>query len=373
MSALNPLRPLTQLQFFLGNGCGVTCQYCRLSPLGAPVHFAYGQEQYLSLEMMIQAIREALPLGLSMVRLSGEPFLHLKFDALLDSLESLELGVTIETGGAGLSVSLAGRLARLPQCKVIIGLGEGSTGALDPRPNAPGDLQTASIAARRLAQAGLAAQVVFTLTRQSIRRVGTVIQLAELLGASSLHFTGAQPEIPPFAGAGSSRQPAALRTDILTVEELIAFGRKVERELARTTRLLLSIDLPPAFRGLHPMARIDGQGRCAVLDSLSVLPRGEYALCGIAESVPELILGRVGADPLATIWQAHPLLADLREWLPDRLEGICGRCIMKTACLGYCAAENYLRSGTFREPNWFCQAAEQAGLFPASRLIENRW
>ncbi len=96
-------------------------------------------------------------------------------------------------------------------------------------------------------------------------------------------------------------------------------------------------------------------------------------MCGIAESVPELVLGQVGVDPLAAIWHNHPALANLRDGLPDRLEGVCSRCIMKTACLGYCAAENYLRSGTFWGPNWFCQAAERAGLFPASRLIENQW
>jgi len=46
---------------------------------------------------------------------------------------------------------------------------------------------------------------------------------------------------------------------------------------------------------------------------------------------------------------------------------------VKRACLGYCPVENYLRTGNFWAPHWFCAEAELAGLFPASLLIENTW
>lgn len=190
------------------------------------------------------------------------------------------------------------------------------------------------------------------------------------VGRESIPFNSAQPAL---ASGSFGRKTAPLRTDILAVEELIAFGLRLEREFSNLTRLRLTIDQPPAFRGLHPLAHVDGQGRCAIRNGLVVLSSGEYALCGVAESIPEFILGTVGVDALGPIWQAHPTLAALRGGLPDQLEGVCGRCIMKTACLGFCPAENYLRSGSFWGPHWFCQAAERAGLFPASRLIENRW
>ena len=108
-----------------------------------------------------------------------------------------------------------------------------------------------------------------------------------------------------------------------------------------------------------------------------MLPDGSYALCGIAAtaraSEPSMIFGKVGEMPLERIWHEHPTLRLLRGGIPDRLEGVCERCIMKTACLGNCPAENYQRTGSLWGPYWFCEAAEQVGLFPASRLIENRW
>jgi len=41
---------------------------------------------------------------------------------------------------------------------------------------------------------------------------------------------------------------------------------------------------------------------------------------------------------------------------------------MKRRCLGSCVAQNYYRKGNPWAPNWFCEQADEAGLFPASRM-----
>ena len=41
---------------------------------------------------------------------------------------------------------------------------------------------------------------------------------------------------------------------------------------------------------------------------------------------------------------------------------------MKRHCLGLCVAQNYYSSGSLWAPYWFCEQAEEAGLFPTSRL-----
>jgi SynChlorMet cassette radical SAM/SPASM protein ScmF len=353
MCSYNPLRPLTQLHIYLARNCSLTCSFCRVSPQIA----SNGHHPYLSLEKISQAVREALPLGLSTLHLSGgEPFLHPGFDGLLDSLESQELSLILETGGVGLTEERATRLARLPQCKVMIGLDSADPAAHDALHNAPGAFETISRAIRWLAGAGLAPQIVYTVTRQNMGQIPALIRLVEGLGGGSIHFTSVHPDrLALPMPAGIPQQPP---TDTLMVEELIALGRKVERMFSYSTRLRLSVDLPPAFRGLQPQASIDGQGRCAILNSLSVLPGGEYALCGVAAGLPELVFGRVGEQALDEIWSGHPFLDGLRAGLPDRLEGVCSRCVMKSVCLGYCAAENYLCSSAFWGPNWFCQSAE---------------
>jgi hypothetical protein len=42
---------------------------------------------------------------------------------------------------------------------------------------------------------------------------------------------------------------------------------------------------------------------------------------------------------------------------------------MKRSCLGQCVAQNFYRKRSLFAPNWFCEQAEEAGLFPASRLV----
>ena len=62
------------------------------------------------------------------------------------------------------------------------------------------------------------------------------------------------------------------------------------------------------------------------------------------------------------------LVEELREGLPGRLNGICGRCLMKKICLGSCIAQNYYGSKNLWSPYWYCEEAGKAGLFPETRM-----
>ena len=184
--------------------------------------------------------------------------------------------------------------------------------------------------------------------------------MAEDLGAGSVKFNVIQP-----TARGEKLHEAE---GVVPLAELIRLGRWIEKELAAQTSLSLYFDYPHAFRPLSRIASGQGCGVCGVLGILGVIPSGQYALCGIGEHLPELVFGQVGVDPLDEVWRNHPLLNELREGLPSRLGGVCGRCLMKHRCLGSCLAQNYYRMHDLWAPFWFCEQAEQAGLFPASRL-----
>ena len=366
MSENDPRKPLTQLHLYLAGLTSMECRGCQagLKPAAngsgrGNGHSSSGHNSFQPLESYVQAVDEALPLGLQKVRLcGGEALLYPYWDALLDHLEKRALRVVIETTGPGLSAERAARISHLPHARVVFGW----AGSLsEPQSAAPPDL--AMEAVRQLSAAGVAPRIIVPVTRPTIRHIPEIIRAAEQAGAKSIRFT------TPPQGYNAPGQVS----EALSVEETIAIGRRVERELSKSTHLRLVFDHPPAFRGLQPQACVQGQGYCAILNQLSVLPDGSVALCSAAESIPELVFGKIGSDALEEIWSTHPMLVTLREGMPDRLEGICARCVMKTACLGYCVAENYLHSGSFFGPNEFCQAAEQVGLFPAGRIIENAW
>lgn len=357
--------PLSQLIIHLVNGCSLTCRPCR-QQMRRPTN---GRgEKILPPILALQAVQEALPLGLRMVRLVGDSsLLYPELDPLLDRVERLGLSLIIETNGTGLTTKRAQRLARLPYAAVWVGLDGAEAATHDSSRQQAGAFETAVQGIRMLAEAGLRVQVVFTVHRSTAGKIPEVIRLVEDLGGESILFSILEPGQPTQTDAE------------LQVEEMIALGWRVERELANTTRLRLLFGLPPVFRGLHPRSVTGptGQllnawdGRCAILSGLSLLSGGEYALCDLALVLPNFNLGRAGADPLNLIWNGHPILQILRQGMPERLEGVCGRCTVKHICMGFCAGENYQRSGTFWKANWFCETAEQVGLFPAGRLIEN--
>jgi SynChlorMet cassette radical SAM/SPASM protein ScmF len=370
---------LSRLHLHLSDGCSLGCQNCWMKPVQQDneksVHF-------LPLSMAVSAVNEALPLGLKVVRLSGNDALfHPDLDSLLDQLESLELNVHIDTNGTGLNQQRVNRLARLPQASISVALNGADSATHDASTGAAGSFDYATRAVRVLAAAGMPVEVISTVRRRNAYQLADIVRLVERLGGDSLRFELLPPgsiSLPkPNGKSNNGSLPytgySHPSMDGVQVEELIALGWRVERELSYTTPLHLNFDQPPAFRGLHPKAKLEGKDRCGVLDSLSITSTGEYTLCGLGSGQIGLVLGQAGKDSLHKVWNTHPTLQMLRAGLPDKLQGICNRCTVKSACNGRCVVENYLRTGSFWGPGWFCEAAEKVGLFPAGRMVENIW
>jgi SynChlorMet cassette radical SAM/SPASM protein ScmF len=349
---------LNQLYFYLTEGCNLACRHCWLSPKLDP-----DGDQYPTLPVALfeVAIKQAMPLGLSGVKLTGgEPLIHPKFLELLEIVREEELQLNIETNGTRCTPEVAAEIAKSSRPFVSVSLDGADAATHDWVRGVTGCFEEAREGVRNLAATNIRPQIIMSLMRCNVDQVEAVIRMAERLGARSVKFNVVQP-----TGRGERFRDG---TDGLRVTELIELGRRVETELASDTQLELIFDYPLAFRGLSRIASGEGCGVCGILGILGVVASGHYALCGIGQQVPELVFGRVGVDPLEQVWGEAPVLNELRAGLPERLEGVCRQCLMKYRCLGSCVAQNYYRSGRLWEPFWFCQEAERLGLFPASRL-----
>ena len=115
------------------------------------------------------------------------------------------------------------------------------------------------------------------------------------------------------------------------------------------------------------MTNGEGYASCSLFSILGILHSGQLAMCGIGEQDKNLVYGLLGRDPVAEVWVNHPVLKQIRETVPHKLEGICGNCVLRDACLGLFIADTYHRTGSILTPFWFCSQADQAGLFPESR------
>lgn len=349
---------LNRLYFYLTEGCNLACRHCWLAPKLDKTGFLYPT---LPVDLFEKAIREAKPLGLQGVKLTGgEPLLHPHFKKLLEIVRKEDLSLTIETNGLLCGLDTAREIAKSAKRFVSVSL-DGTDAATHERVRGvTGSYEAALRGIKNLTRAGIRPQIIFTIMRSNADQVEAVIRKAEKMGAASVKFNLVQP-----TARGEKLHQVQ---ETLTVGELIELGRFVEGKLAPKTRLKLFFDFPQAFRALRRIALGDGCGTCGIVGIMGVIADGTYALCGIGEQVPDLVFGRIGEDPLERVWRENPVLKALRQKLPKGLEGVCSRCLMKGRCLGSCVAQNYYHSGNLFAPFWFCQQAEEAGLFPASRL-----
>ncbi|MBN2357886.1 MAG: SynChlorMet cassette radical SAM/SPASM protein ScmF [Deltaproteobacteria bacterium] len=353
---------LEQIYFYLTAGCNLACRHCWLAPKFDPDGSRYPT---LPVALFERAIAEALPLGLTGVKLTGgEPLLHPRIEELLAIVGERDLALTLESNGLLCTPRLAAAIAQIPKRAVAISIDGVDAATHDGVRGVAGSFDRAVQAVRDLVAADTPPQIIMSIMRYNLDQVDAMVRLAEKLGASSVKFNLVQP---------AARGQALYDTErAVSVANMIALGRRVATELAPATRLRLDFDLPPAFRPLSAVARGDGRGICNITAIIGVLPTGHYALCGIGEHIPELVFGQIEADPLARVWRDNEVLRTLRAGLPDRLEGVCADCLMRHRCLGSCVAQNFYEHKNLFAPFWFCERACKDGIFPQSRLAGRR-
>jgi SynChlorMet cassette radical SAM/SPASM protein ScmF len=351
--------PLAQLYFYLTEGCNLACRHCWLAP-----KFQDEKHQYATLNVNLfrSIIEQAKPLGLTSVKLTGgEPLMHPAIQEILDYLATLEITVSIETNGVLCTAGLARKIARCKNPNVSVSLDGIDAATHDWVRGVPGSYDKALEGIQHLVNAGLRPQMIFSLMRRNKEQIEAFIAMAESLGAMSVKFNLIQP---------TERGERLYESDqALSVKEYMALGSRVEKAKSGT-KVKLFFDYPPAFQPLNRMYSAEGDGchRCGIYGILGVLSDGSYALCGIGTSIPEMIFGQADKDSLADVWNQNPVLKDIRSNLPGKLTGICSHCLMSGLCLGACIAQNYYRSSSLWAPFWFCEGAEQQGLFPKSRM-----
>ena len=351
--------PLRTIYFYLTEGCNLRCRHCWIEP-----KFQGEKHQYPGLEvgLLRSILSQGKPLGLLSVKLTGgEPLLHPQIGEILDIIREERLGLTLETNGALCTPDLARRIAGCGSRFVSVSLDGADARTHEWVRGEEGSYGDTLRGIGHLVGAGIRPQVIMSIMRRNVDQMEPLVRLAERLGAGSVKFNPVQP-----TARGEKMHQAG---ETLSIDRLVALGHWVEHTLSRSTGIPLFYGHPMAFR---PMGKMFGDGGncgiCAIPRILGVLPEGSYALCGIGTTVPELIFGHAAKDGLSDVWQNTPVLRELREGLPGRLQGICGECIMKGICLGSCIAQNYYRDRNLWAGYWYCEEARARGLFPSSRL-----
>lgn len=352
--------PLRSLYFYLTRGCNLKCRHCWIAP-----HFQGDGKSHPSLDLRLfkSIISQARTLGLSSVKLTGgEPFIHPAILEIVAHIKEENLTLSVESNGTSVTRELAETLVACNGTTVSVSLDGADGENHEWMRGVKGCFQATLNGIKMLVQAGLRPQIIMSLVRKNKDQIEPLIRLAESLGAGSVKFNPVQ---PTARGALMHREDQTL-----SIEELIELGHRIETDLCKSTQIHLFYTHPAAFKPLSALYGPQGDGcsTCGIMGILGVLADGSYALCGIGETVPELVFGSAATDSLEKIWLHSPVLMQIREGLPSRLEGVCSRCLMKRLCLGDCVAQNYYLTKNLWAPYWYCQTALDKGLFPQSRL-----
>lgn len=349
---------LRQYYFYLTAGCNLACRHCWLAPKYQPDG---GTGGHLDFEMFKMAIEEGLPLGLKRVKLTGgEPLLHPDFIRIVDLLREKDLGMTIESNGTLLTPELA-RYLRDHSTLLDISLSlDGATAeSHDSFRSVKGSFDKTCKGIGYLVEAGYHPQVIMSLHAGNVDEIEALVRLAEKMGVGSVKFNLIQP-----TGRGEVMNE---RGQVLDFTRLIELGYWVERDLQKSSSIPLHYSWPMAFYSIKRLAK-GTLGNCGIFNILGVLASGQLAMCGIGIEIPELVYGQIGVDRIADVWSNNSTLISLRQTIPDKMEGVCGECIFKQRCLGGCLAENYHQSHRLTAAFWFCQNAQDLGLFPEQRV-----
>ena len=293
--------------------------------------------------------------------------MHPQINDILDIIKSNKLRLTVETNGILCTLDLAKKMkASSENPFVSVSLDGADAETHEWIRGVKGSFEAALSGIRNLVNAGFKPQIIMTVMRRNKAQMEALVRMAESLGAASVKFNIMQP-----TARGESMHKSG---ENLSIEELLELGQWVENELSASTKLRLFFHHPAAFKPLGKMFGNNGGGCgvCGILGVIGVLSDGSYAMCGIGETVPELVFGHAGADSLEDVWNNTSMLCEIREGLPKRLEGVCGNCLMKFWCLGSCIAQNYYRSKNLWAPFWFCEDALNAGLFPETRIAAEK-
>jgi SynChlorMet cassette radical SAM/SPASM protein ScmF len=350
--------PLRTIYFYITNSCNLACAHCWLSMDGGK-----SQEEELTAREIADILDQALPLGLESIKITGgEPLLRGDIAEIVAHADELGVATRIESNAMLLDEAVACALGQSSGLNHIAVSLDGAT----PESHAMlrGSRSSFDRAVRgieRLVEHGVPVQIISCLHRGNLEEMADLIDLAARLGVASF-------KINPITHMGRGQEMAD-RGQLLTVVEVLEFNRQLDTGLGRDHGILVHLALPAAFRSLKAIRR-QGLDSCGVMNLLGVLSNGDLSICGIGEGHSDLIFGQARRTTIREVWETSPGLARIRYEIRQWPTGLCRRCMVRRYCIwGSCRAEAYALSGSLSAPAPFCQAAFEAGLFPAARLL----
>ncbi len=348
--------PLKSLFIQITHRCNLDCTFCAAS--GAP-----SDVEIPALEVL-RVVKAGQSLGLDYVFFTGgEPFVRSDFERILKDTVQLGVRVAIATNGSLLSRFDLGWMSRVPTNSISLAMSlDGAKAEThDVLRGCSGAFQRTMASIRRAVGLGIPVVIQTLLQRGNAQEI---LGLAAMASDLSAEFR-VIPEIVP-KGRGQAACSATLAIDEImkVAADLWAAAPHLK------TRAL--VKLPPALLAPDLAAEMSrscfwGRHVCGIM------PNGDVTMChgclaARGSSEPPFLAGNLRRSNLQQIWNESAVFRVLREFDPNSFLGVCGRCVLRAYCRGFCRLRAILEYGDFRAPEVLCQRAYERGLFPRYML-----
>ncbi|TRZ95964.1 radical SAM protein [bacterium] len=344
---------LNTVYFYICGGCNLTCRHCWIKPESAV--------NDLDLEGVKEVVDQIKETGANSVKISGgEPFLRKDIFQALEYMRQKELKIIIETNGTLIKDAEANQLKKLGVSFISVSIDSPDALFHDEFRGLNGAWDSTVRGAKALIKAGFSLQIIASIYRKNVADIERLALFAEGLGASSL-------KLNPITCTGRAEE-LIKNEEFLGIKELINLENYIQSDLQPRIKPRILLDIPFAFKKISVIR--NNRCACGLLGMIGVLSDGTISLCGIGTTIDELNMGNIKSNKLKDVWENNPIVNFIRENIPSKLEGVCGRCIFKKLCLGKCRAAAYHDSRSLTAPFFMCQEAYEDGLFPQTRLYQ---
>ncbi len=349
-----PPPKLTNINVYLTWQCNFRCIHCWVEA---------GDEKgsQLDINRFFRFLDEAIPLGLSTVRMTGGEPLIMKKEVLriLDFGKQHGLRMEMETNGFLLNDELISKFKEA-QIHLSISLNGHHEDLHDSFTKTPGSFQRVLQNIRKCVASDLDVEIITCTGRYNHTTFPETLTFLDSLGAKRI-------KINPVVDCGRADGTTGLVYDD---QELIALYKDIQTQRRRLKTPILLM-MPHCMEKFLTISQ-GYAGRCGGLNLLSYLPDNHIGLCGYAGINEDIIVDRYEeGSHVSTIWKNNPKILDMRKSFENR-SGVCRICIHGSSCNSVCKAESVKEYHRWDAPYPFCQRLYDSNQFPESRLIKGR-
>ncbi|MDI6827429.1 MAG: heme b synthase [Armatimonadota bacterium] len=339
---------LPKLVFWeLTSACNLKCIHCRAVPSEkrSPDELSTSEAKVL-IDQIASVAKPVLVLS------GGEPLVRTDVFEIASYAKSKELSVALATNGTLITQEVVQKIKESGIRRVSVSIDGPDSTSHDNFRRVSGCFDAALLGIENLKHESISFQINTTVTKQNIKNIQAILDLASSRGAAALHIFLLVP-------TGCGKEIAD--DEMIEPEEYEQVLNWLYDQSKESKINLKATCAPHYLRIMHQRAHAEGIKITSETHGFEALTKGCLAGSGVCfisskgEVYPcgylPVSAGNVRQTTFKEIWEGAEVFHMLRN--EDNLHGKCGYCEFRRICMG-CRARTYALTGDYLGPEPFC-------------------